>query len=198
MCDVQVPVESDRLMVSASRAAGQILPSRYQPSRKITLSSTNFGVPTTASSLALQPSSSSKPSQLAARRSALMLWADARTDSNAPATRGLARLELQSHTKRLGRAHVVGANAPGLCGSTRPHTCTVSSRQDLEECCSPGRGKIGTSRGQGRCAVAGAPSMRSLGTAAIAVLQWPAFARSGDCRARCGSILTRAPLALAR
>ena len=98
-----------------------------------------------------QPSSSSPPSLCSLPVGRLMIMiTDARTARNAPATRGLARLELQSNTKRLGRARVVGANAPGSCGSTWRHTGTVvACLQKLEEGCSPGRSKMVISQGQG-------------------------------------------------
>jgi hypothetical protein len=180
-------------MVCASRVAGQSVPSRYQPSRKI-----HCRVLLRSAHKCLLPPAFFLVASL--RLSSLpicqrMLTADARTARNAPATQGLARLELQSNTNRLGRARVVGANAPGSCGSKWPHTGTVpSSGRELEEGCSPGRSKIGTSQGQGRCAVVGAPSWKNLGWWAVQGSQWHplrclAVARRGDWRAAAGALL---------
>ncbi len=147
-----------------------------------------FGVPTTAS--CLRPSSSSPPS-VSARCPSVGSHAQGGCENcskcacDPRAKRGFINSNRIPNGSG-GRARS-GKSAPGSCGSKRTQNGTLEGLL-ASSGCSPGRGKMVMSRGQGRCAVACAPRSRRLGWAAISVSQWRplrfrALARRGDWRA---------------
>ena len=96
-----------------------------------------------------------------------------RTSRDAPATKGSGAImptdfrmgsgercpsELQpARASRL----LAGAGAPGLSGSTGPHTGMPAVSENLEQGCSPRRDYIGRSQRGDGCAVGGAPGISS-------------------------------------